>query len=304
MANISIPTLSLNGVTYYLPRTNDEVKTIIRSAKNADKKISLRGSAHSFPLIKDNEATNKYIYVMLSNMRAITAFDHNTGIVTVQAGCNLGLDPNDPTGTSTVENSLLYQLDPFDLKKGKRPQPPGWALPDLGGITHQTVGGFMATGSSGGTTSAAFEEAILSVDIIHHDGNDAVIKTFSRPTNNLDDPFYGVAFAHLGLMGIVVSATFQCIRGFNILGSEAVTHSLDCSIDLFGDGDTYEGKPRLSLQDYFEQKNLYTRFMWWPQSTTDLIVLWQANAHEASSDWETWQSNPYQEFPVFLGSMT
>jgi hypothetical protein len=38
------------------------------------------------------------------------------------------------------EQSLCYAL-----------QQRGYALPDLGGISHQSVGGFLSTGSAGGT---------------------------------------------------------------------------------------------------------------------------------------------------------
>jgi FAD/FMN-containing dehydrogenase len=47
----------------------------------------------------------------------------------------------DPAGTATLETSLLWQLA---TEKG-------WSLEDTGGITHQTVSGFTATGSSGGS---------------------------------------------------------------------------------------------------------------------------------------------------------
>ena len=52
---------------------------------------------------------------------------------TVKAGTNLDVDPEE--SDSTEANSLVRQL-----------QAAGFALPETGGITHQTVGGFLSTG--------------------------------------------------------------------------------------------------------------------------------------------------------------
>jgi hypothetical protein len=58
--------------------------------------------------------------------------------VTVEGGCHLGYDPSDPLANapdqfapfrSTVENSLVYQLDQHRIDP-KNPLD-GWALPDL-----------------------------------------------------------------------------------------------------------------------------------------------------------------------------
>ncbi len=286
---------------YLLPASNEEVMLIVKTAAQSNQKIVMRGSAHSMPLVETTEAQSNTILVMLAKMNKITEFDKDTGIVTVQAGCHLGLDPNDPTKISTIENSLVYQIDPFDIKKGKRTVSPGWALPDLGGISHQMIGGFMATGSSGGSTHAGFEQAIISIDIIHFDGNDAVLKTFSRPAvMNENDPFFGIGFANLGLMGIIVSVTFQCIPSYNIVGNEAVTHTADCEVDVFGSGTN--GKK--SLADFFQSDNLFSRLLWWPQEGIDKMVLWQAKAVDPNPDWQKYTSKPYEEVPYIFGDPT
>jgi hypothetical protein len=45
----------------------------------------------------------------------------------------------------------------------------GYAFPDLGGITHQTLGGFMACGSAGGSLEYSFQDALQSFTFV--DGN-------------------------------------------------------------------------------------------------------------------------------------
>ncbi len=298
-------TILINARTYFLPESNGEVMQLVEQAKQKNQKIAVRGAAHSFPLVETNETHADYLFIMLTYLDKITAFNKITGVVTVQAGCHLGLDPQDKTGVSNIENSLVYQLDPFDLKTGKRNQVPGWALPDLGGISHQTIGGFMATGSSGGATQYAFESAIISVDIIHHDGTRAKMRTFTRPQDGNDsDPFFGAAFVNLGLMGIVVSVTFQCVPAYNISGVDVTSNYDDCKIDgeeidIFGP----DNADKLSLKEFFN-KPYYTRFLWWPQENVRIINFWKAKRTDAFTDWQSFKSIPYVEFQPILGSDT
>jgi D-arabinono-1,4-lactone oxidase/FAD binding domain len=289
--------LKVNSRVYMLPESVDEVIQLVNQAKQKNQKISVRGSAHSFPLVETNEEESEYMFIMLSYLNRITSFDNTHGLVTVQAGCHLGLDPFDPTGVSTIENSLVYQIDPFHLKTGRRTQTPGWALPDLGGITHQTLGGFMATGSSGGATAYSFDDAIVSVDVVCADADGAKVRTFTKPSDGSDDPFYGVAYVNLGLMGIVVSVTIQCVPSFNISGNEVTTFYDGCEIDLFGSGT--ESKP--SLETFFKNDK-YSRLMWWPQSTVQKMVVWQAERVDAFKDWHDFVSKPYEEVPFVFGS--
>ena len=140
----------VNGVSYYLPKDNSEVLFLVNQAQQAKQVVCLRGAAHSRPLISSLEAEVNAgrLYLLLVKMMAVT-FNDALQQVTVQGGCHLGFDPSDPLANtdaslalyrSTVENSLCYQLDNHRID----PQNPlkGWALPDLGGIIHQTVGGF------------------------------------------------------------------------------------------------------------------------------------------------------------------
>jgi D-arabinono-1,4-lactone oxidase len=292
-------TIPVNGAVYNLPQSIDDVKELVTTAKQNNQKIAVRGSGHSFPVVETNEKHSDYMFIMLSYLDKVTAFDKNTGIVAVQAGCHLGHDPFDPTKISTVENSLVYQLDPFDLSTGKRFQAPGWAIPDLGGITHQTMGGFMATGSSGGATTYSFDDCIISVDVVYHDSEGVKLKTFTKPTDGSDDPFYGVGYVNLGLMGIIVSVTIQCIPSFNVSGSESTSYYDECEIDLFGNG----SKEKPSLESFFKRP-LYSRLMWWPQSTVKKMVVWQAKRTDAFENWKEFKSKPYHEVPYIFGSPT
>jgi len=272
--------IQVNGVTYWLPENSADVMQLVNDAIAANEIICMRGSAHSFPLIgnlEKNATGRKYKYVMLSKLRKVT-INAELKTVTVEGGCNLGLDPWDPTGISTLENSLLYQLDQQGL-----------AIPDLGGITHQTVGGFLSTASSGGSTTFSFEDALIGIDLITTENGQATLSSFSKPaTFNPDDPFYGVGVASLGVMGIIVSATFQCVPKFFVAGQEATTLVTDCEVDLFGPGTA--DKP--SLQQFMQQVH-YTRLMWWPQKGVEKMVVWKAwQSDEAGAKMWAWNISP------------
>lgn len=295
---------NVNGVDYFLPTTIDDVVWLVNDAVANNEIICVRGAAHSFPLIETLEkgATNgrPYKYVMLSYLYNVTFLEND--LVKAEAGCHLGPDPWDPVGVSTKENSLCFQLNDKKL-----------ALPDLGGITHQTVGGFLSTASSGGSTKFSFEDALMSVDIVTCEGGVTTLKTFSRPVDgNEDDPFYGAGIATLGLFGIIVSATFKCVPKFYITGDEATTYENTCEIDLFGNGTT--GNPaRPSLETFFKTTD-YTRLMWWPQENVHKMVVWKASqaTEQQANDWAKIAFEkmgeapkplkPYEEVPYVFNS--
>jgi len=274
----------VNGLDYFLPTKIDDVLWLVNDAVAKSEIICVRGAAHSFPLIntleKGSTGRRPYKYVMLSNLYGIKFLEND--LVKVDAGCHLGPDPWDPVGVSNKENSLLFQLNNKGL-----------ALPDLGGITHQTIGGFLSTASSGGSTKFSFEDALMSVDIVTCEGGVATLKTFSRPADgNEDDPFYGAAIATMGLFGVIVSATFKCVPKFYITGDEATTYEADCEINLFGNDITgKDAKP--SLETFFKTTD-YTRLMWWPQEGVHKMVVWKASqATELQAN--AWAKNAYEK---------
>ena len=92
----------------------------------------------------------------------------NGNIVTVEAGIHLGHDPLDPL--STKENSLLYQLH----------HKYGLSLSDLGGISHQTVGGFLMTGSSGGSLVHGISDNVQGLGLLMAKGKYLMLAVWMR----------------------------------------------------------------------------------------------------------------------------
>lgn len=251
---------------FFSPASEGEIIELVKQAKGAGKQIRVRGSAHSVDRaiyttkLTRFEPGSPFINLYLDKLSGIVKIDYPKKQVEVQAGCHLGVDPFDPARQSTWQNSLLCQLSNL-----------GWALPDLGGITHQTVGGFLMTGSSGGSVKYSIADAIVAFRFV--DGN-GVLQTADRRKNK--DLFDAVGVS-MGLMGVITSVTFQCIDNYNIIGQESCTTTGDCPIDLFGPGDA----KRPSLAKFLKETE-YTRLMWWPQKGVDKAVVWQARRMQKS----------------------
>ena len=281
-----------NGL--YHPENEDQVVELIQHALQNNLQVRVRGAAQSVPgaIFTDgydpaNGSPGENLNILLDNMRAVS-FDDANMQVSVGAGCNLGFDPFDPSETSTTANSLYGQLNAK-----------GWAIPNVSDAIHQTVAGFISTGSSGGTMAHSFDACVVSVRLV--DGTGAV-RTFSR-SSDLNDAFFGIV-GSLGLLGVITSVTLQCVPAFRIIGQEAVTQVNRCAFDFFGAGTP----DRPSLQAHFTQTE-YARLLWWPYQSLQRVISWQARTMQPSDYTpqtgtpDDFTPKPYQ--PVFhkvLGS--
>lgn len=156
------------------------------------------------------------------------------------------------------EQSLNYQLH----------HRYGLALPDLGGITHQTVSGFLATGSTGGTVKWSAHEAVVALRLIDGEGR---VHVLERGGEN--DELFRAAGVSLGLLGVVSTITFRCIPRYDVIGSETISATrLSEQVDFYGDRPE-SGLPEL---DRFLVESDYARLMWWPQYGFDRLVVWEA----------------------------
>jgi D-arabinono-1,4-lactone oxidase len=254
---MNIGHLDIQGVPYYLPANEQEVMYLVDKAIAEKKVICMRGAAHSIPLIKSLEHEKNRIYVYLGRMRAAT-IDASNQMVTVQGGCNIGLDPNDPTGISTLENSLVYQVHQA-----------GFAFPDLGGITHQTVGGFLSTGAAGSSLKSPFNECLHSITFITAQNGKATRVTFTRDTQYDTNEFFAAGLS-LGLFGVLVEASFHLTNYYIVRGQEVTLSLQDWNVDFFGDDPS-----KKQLTTFFEEHD-FQRLLWWPQKKLNKIQVWTA----------------------------
>ncbi len=281
----TLPLVGADG--FYHPANEEELSLLVKQAYASGLEIRVRGSAHSVAcaiytdsctsdentVSRQTPPASLNMNVMLDKYSKYRVLDADRMLVEADAGINLGYNPGDPTKTSTLQNSLLYQLW----------HDHGWTLPDLGGITHQTVSGFTATGSSGGSLTYSINDAIYAMRLIDGQGNPY---TISRDDTNPE--LFNAAVLSMGLLGLISTITFQCVPTFNILGQEAITVYDKAEVDIFGSGSDL----RPSLEQFLKQTE-YTRLVWWPQRGGERIVIWKCNRIKPEPGFKP---KPYQEF--------
>jgi len=294
MTNNSTNIIARDNDGFFRPSSDSEVVDLINYAAANNRQIRVRGASHSMawsiytdPV--DGNPVNKVsvrkapnsddLNLSLVKFCDLIWIDEQEGIVEAGSGIHLGNDPYDAEGVSTLENSLLYQI----AQKG-------WAVSDLGGITHQTVAGFALTGSAGGSTAFSFNN-IVGWHVIDGNGNAKWIEE--------RDPDFPAMSVSMGLFGIVTRVRLQLVPLYNVKGTEVttspqiVTKTPDtaCPIDLFGSGT--EDKP--SLQQYLTETP-FTRFVWWPQTGSERVIIWKADQAPASTP-DGPPPVPYMQFP-------
>jgi hypothetical protein len=272
---------------FHHPATEEELVWLVRMAQKEKRQLRVRGAAHSIshgvyadPLGQIPNQVNwqtpppgDSVEVMLDRYSGWRVKDESRKLVVAEAGIHLGEDQNDPTGSATLERSLLWQL-------WKRK---GWTLSSLGGITRQTVSGFTATGSSGGSLQYSVNDNLWGFRVIDAAGN---VHEVSR--DDADPSLFYAMSPNLGVLGVVSAITFECEDAFNISGQEAITTIDECAIDLFGGGTPQ----RPSLQQFLQDAE-YARVTWWPQRGAERVQVWQAQriAPEVG-----FRPHPYEEF--------
>ncbi len=255
--------------SYHHPASESELIALVKMAAGEGRQLRVRGAAHSvshaiyadpvasIPNTVSCQAPPKGdgIEVMLDRYRECHVLHEGRMLVEAEAGIHLGADPSDPAGTASAETSLLSQLWGW-----------GWTLSNLGGITHQTVSGFTATGSSGGSVRYSVNDDLWGFCVIDARGK-AEWFTCEDPDPSL---FYAMS-PNLGLLGVVSKVIVECVEAYDISGQEAISTIRGCAIDLFGPGDA--GKP--SLETFLRDAE-YARVEWWPQRGAERVQVWQA----------------------------
>ncbi|MGC4083050.1 MAG: FAD-binding protein [Vicinamibacterales bacterium] len=137
---------------WFHPADEADVVRFVRAARAARRRVRVRGAHHSVP---SAVAGPRDIVLVLDRFRHID-IDTRTWEVSAGAGLRLGVDPLNPRAASDA--TLCPALHAA-----------GRALPNLGGIVHQTVAGFLATGSAGGSTR--FDAAASVVGLRFVDGH-------------------------------------------------------------------------------------------------------------------------------------
>ena len=272
------PPIPKDANNFYHPETEKNIRDLVSYAKTNGYQVRVRGSGHSMPqaiFTDDCDATDLEfedvkapdgvnVNIMLDKYNRMERLDQDGKLVKVEAGIRLGSYPFDDSPSE--ENSLLYQLHHTH----------GLALNDLGGITHQTVGGFLMTGSSGGSMKYSVDDNIIEMRFIDGNGN---VFTVRRG----EDDFHA-ALTSLGLLGILSTVTFRCISKFNIIGTQKTSFTSMADVNIFSDRNSVIPFRQTGLSKFLKDTG-YTRMLWWPQSC-DQVQVWQAERMEDNADFE------------------
>ncbi|NOT73612.1 MAG: FAD-binding protein [Cyclobacteriaceae bacterium] len=273
---------------FYHPSTEEEIVYLVKEAATRNVKIRCRGAAHSLshaiyagPLDYPNKVSlphpsrSEHINIMLDRYKKFRWLDDKTGVVEVEAGIHLGDDPNDDPGQSSFENGLLYQI------KAKN-----FTLEDLGGIIHQTLSGFLMTGSSGGSLQYNIIDNIEAFSMIDGEGN---VEWFYKGEDH-----FNALLTSLGVQGIMSKIRLKLSPMFIIEGEEKTVAMKECEVDLF-DEKTLDKK--VPLMDFFK-KNAYARLLWWPQPKVERVVIWKADRPQDPPE-DNFERQPYSSLSKY-----
>lgn len=212
------------------PASEAEICELVRWARDRGLAVRVRGTAHS---IGEGIYTTGHrgADLVLDRYTGIR-FDHDAMQVTVEGGCRLGADPRDRSGRGRVEAGLCWQLEQR-----------GWALPALAGVSHQTVAGFLMTGSAGGSRRHSLLDQVVALRLVDAEGE---VHELTPGQEAFD-----AAVVSLGLLGVVSTVTLQCVERFDVEGDERIVPAAGFDADGF-------------LADAE-----YGRMFWWPQRGVD-----------------------------------
>ena len=196
----------------YYPENIAQVVDLVNHSRIEKKIARCKGAGHS---VKDSIYQRHEINMVLSgDLRAVSLvkkLPEGKAVFKVGGGCYIGKNPMDLS--STRENSLSYQISQL-----------GYAISIVGGISHQSIAGFMLTGSSGGSVKFGLPETIREIQFVNGKGE---IKTVSPTVDS--HLFYAVGVS-MGLFGIVISVTIEVDPYYNVEGKESNVMEEDSSI--------------------------------------------------------------------------
>jgi hypothetical protein len=252
---------------YVTVDTLEGLASTITAAKNPGS-VRIRGAMHSIQEAIVPDGASAATICLGREFQTIGFDTGNYPLVQVGAGLRLGGDPDENIpATAGVLEWLATRPDQ------------AFSVPDLGGISHQTVGGFLSTGSSGGSLKYSFDDVIVSITFMDGTGQLHTV----TPTAG-DFAAVGVS---MGLFGVITSIEIKPVKRFAIYGTESTSEITKAKFQPFEPGST-------GLEAYLRSRD-YCRIMWWPQHGVDKLVTWHAMQRPLPAPPETFIPVPYQE---------
>lgn len=260
----SQPPIEIPGVEWvdgaFHPSSVEQVRDIVLRARARGLRVRTAGAQHSTVEAVYSPNAGDIRVILDGELRRVEFESEEPGVVKVGGGCYLGLNPVDPR--STWENSLNVQLDARGL-----------ALPLLGGISHQTISGFMQTSSSGGSLQHSFAEAVRSIEFV--DGTGAI------QTVEVGSDEFAAAGVSMGLFGIITHVVVACEAQYFVTGTESNHEEADSLLQL--DQGHYPLEAALARIEYLHLD-------WYPQAEVRRVTQWLGKRTAPSSDIQPYKS--------------
>lgn len=246
LAPVTIPGVQWEDGAFEL-RNIDDAQRVIATARKNGRRVRVGGSQHSATEAVYSESPRDYRVVLRGDLQKVTFLHRGAEEATVKvgAGCYLGVNPADPL--STQFNSLNYLLDEA-----------GYSLPILGGISHQTISGFMQTGSAGGSLQHGFADALESIELVDGTGQ---VRTWQRGSRE-----FAAAGVAVGLFGILTHVTLRVTRRYFVRGEEANFHQGESLLVREPAGE-YRLAAALAHDEYLHLN-------WFPQEGVRRVTQW------------------------------
>ena len=227
----------------------EEVAEAILKAKSEKKVLRVAGSEHS---VRDAIFPKDGITLLLTKeLRKveILKIEEECGkkwlYCRIGGGCYLGKNPLDPT--CDIKSSACYQV-----------AVQGFGFPELAGIIHQSVGGFISTGSAGGSLQHSFDDVIQEIEFV--DGN-GCLQT-AKPGTDL----WCAVGVSMGLFGVITHVSFRLPEMKFVEGTES---NLAFADSMLGPNEHGKSKLKESLE-----KHEYMRVNWFPQKEVMRVQEW------------------------------
>lgn len=275
---------------YFHPRSAAEVAELL--ATTGDVPVRVCGARMSHPpaihgdgFLGAGAPPPGLVEVVLDRLADVEWVEErpDSAVLWVGAGCLLGPAYDDPTGESW-KTSLTFQL-----------QQKGYALDQMSGVSHQALGGFLMTGSAGGSVRHALHDDILALELVDGTGRVRLLERDSADAEARE--LFFAAGVSMGLLGVLTRVKLKVGRTFNVVGAEDTTPFEDTAFDLEGPG--RGGKP--TLAEYFTDAD-YARILWWPQHRFDRVQLWHARRQAPSPGFVRQPFEVLSRFEALFGS--
>lgn len=252
----------------------------IQQAGRTGRRLRVHGARHSVaPAIGTGDADG--IEMILDGLSRVRVRRPHEGAARVSVGAGVRIG-NDPLAHPGKDNpSLVSQLSRHEL-----------ALANLGGVANQTLVGFMATGSAGGSSRYRIAQQIRRVRWVDGRGQ---VREAARGEALF--PFIGTS---LGLLGVVTELELEALPHYDVVGREQVVTRPDAPFDLTSSG-------ARSIYAFLE-KHDYARVLWWPQPGAERFSIWTARRatdtdyDQMSGPRQVFEARPYRSLPRVAGS--